>query len=403
MDIFVARQPIFDRQRHVVAYELNYRTGRLQGVGAKPDDVARKMVNNTMLGFGLETLIGGLPGIFPASREFLVEDQYLVLPPKQVVLSLPRSVPGEPDVVEACLRATAAGYQLALAGYDAGNGHDRLLPHLRYAKASWLATPAADRKALANGLMGSDTRVVFEHVGNYADFEAAAAEGALYFQGSFFCEPELLHEKDIAASGIQLARLVAEVNRPELDVDKLENIIKGEVALSLKLLRYLNSAGLGWRHEVTTIGQALRVLGQKPTRKWASLVAMTLAGEHKPKELMQTSLLRGQLCEEIGALVLGDSRRSELFLVGLLSSLDALLDRPMPILLEQMRLGKEIVATLLGDETPLRACLNLTIAYDQGDWTTVDSLSATLGIDPTILPVAYHRTVAWVSEIMQAA
>jgi EAL and modified HD-GYP domain-containing signal transduction protein len=403
MDIFVARQPIFDRQRHVVAYELNHRAGRLQGVGGKPDEVARKMVNNTMLGFGLEALIGGLSGIFPASRQFLLEDHYQVLPPRQVVLNLPRSVSGDPELVEACLRATAAGYQLALAGYDQSNGHDHLLPHLSYAKASWLATPPAERKALAARLMGGACRLVVEHVGNYADFEAASAEGALYFQGSFFCEPELLHEKDIGVSGIQLAQLVAEVNRPDLDVDRLEAIIKGEVALSFKLLRYLNSAGLGWRHEVTTIGQALRVLGQNTTRKWASLVAMTMAGDHKPRELMQTSLLRAQLCEEVGALALGDSRRSELFLVGLLSTLDALLDRPMPILLEQMKLGREIVNTLLGDETPLRTCLDLTIAYDKGEWAKVDSLAGTLGIDPAILPVAYHRTVSWVAEVMQAA
>ena len=88
MDIFVSRQPLFDRQRHVVAYDLHYRTGRLQAVGGNPDDIARKMVNNTMLGFGLDTLIGGLPGIFPGSRQFLVEDQYQVLPPKQTIVML---------------------------------------------------------------------------------------------------------------------------------------------------------------------------------------------------------------------------------------------------------------------------------------------------------------------------
>ncbi len=403
MDIFVSRQPLFDRQRHVVAYDLHYRTGRLQAVGGNPDDIARKMVNNTMLGFGLDTLIGGLPGIFPGSRQFLVEDQYQVLPPKQTIVMLPRGVPGDPDVVEACLRAIAAGYQLALAAFDPANGHERLLPHMRYVKASWLATPVEQRQALLAHAPRHNLQVVMEHVGDYAAFGAATIEGAHLFQGSFFCEPELLTEKDIAVSGIRMAQLVAEVNRPELDVDELEKLIKSEVALSLKLLRYLNSAGLGWRHEVTTIGQALRVLGQRPTRKWASLVAMTMAGDHKPKELMQTSLLRAQLCEEIGAMVLGDSRRPELFLVGLLSTLDALLDRPMPILLEQMKLGKELTATLLGDPTPLQACLELTIAYDQGDWNKVDTLCAQLGLDPTILPVAYHRTVSWVGEVMQAA
>lgn len=403
MDIFVARQPIFDRNRQVVAYELLYRSGRLQGVGGDPESIARKMVNNTMLGFGLDTLIGSLPGLFPASREFLCEEAYTVLPPKQAVLTIPRGVMADPVFVEACRRAVNAGYRLALAEFMPDAGHADLLPLLAFVKTSYLANSPEERAHLLQRSAGLELRVITEHVLTYPDFQGALDEGGQLFLGNFFSQPELLSEKDIVVNDLRMAQLVAEIHKDELDIEALEHLIKSEVGLSLKLLRYLNSAGLGWRHEVTTIGQALRVLGARPTRKWASLVAMTMVGDHKPRELLQTSLLRGQLCEEIGAMVLGDSRRPELFLVGLLSSLDALLDKPLPILLEQMRLGKEITATLLGDPTPLRDCLTMTIAYDQGDWATLDPIAERLGIDTTLLPVAYHRTVEWVGEVMQAA
>ena len=152
-----------------------------------------------------------------------------------------------------------------------------------------------------------------------------------------------LTEKDIPASKTGLLRLLMEINRPEIDFDRLEELIKSDVALSVRLLRFLHSAGFGWRHEVNTIGQALRVLGERPARKWASLVALTLIGEDKPPELLQTTLVRAQLCEQLGAEAALPEREADLFLVGLLSTLDAMLDRPMDEVLAQLSVSPRCV------------------------------------------------------------
>lgn len=227
------------------------------------------------------------------------------------------------------------------------------------------------------------------------------------FQGYFFCKPEMVTGKDVSPLKTSLLQLIQEVNRPELDFDRLEALIKREVALSVKLLRFLHSAGFGWRHEVSTISQALRVLGEGPTRKWASLVALTLIGEDKPPELVTTSLVRAQFCEEIGKAGALPDRQADFFLSGLLSTLDALLNRPLPGILEQMAISPEIRGALLcgetelGGDTLLGQTLALAISYDRADWERVEVLARATGFPEAQLPGAYARAVSWVESILR--
>jgi EAL and modified HD-GYP domain-containing signal transduction protein len=238
-----------------------------------------------------------------------------------------------------------------------------------------------------------------EKVETYEDFNDGLAAGYEYFQGYFFCRPEVVAGKDISAVKANLVRLIQEVNRPEVDFDRLEELIKREVALSVKLLRYLHSAGFGWKHDVSTIGQALRVLGERATQKWASLVALTLIGEDKPQELVTTSLVRAQFCEQLGIEGALPDTQADLFLTGLLSTLDALLDRPLAQVLEQMSVSEEIHHALLGGDNLLGDTLALAVAYDRADWNRVGVLAQRIGYAERAIPEAYRRAVEWVTRI----
>lgn len=399
-EIFVARQPIFDRDRHVRAYELLFRGGRLAGIGHDQQTAAIRMLNNTVLGFGLDALLSGHPGLLNIPHEVLLGGSVSALPSERIVLHVMAPHDDNPQILEACKEARRAGFSVALSD-DTGTASEAMHEVATMLNVDFRQLDADGRRDLAKRRGGEGRQLVAKHVTSYAEFYEAQEAGYDLFQGSFFCEPEVFSGKDVSATSHSMALLIAEVNRPELDMEALEELIKRDVALSVKLLRYLNSAGMGWRHEVSTIGQALRILGQRPTRKWASLVAMTMIPADKPKELITTSLIRGQFCEEIGGAALGETRRSELFLVGLLSVLDALLDRPLPLLVSEMALSPGCSAALLGDsDTPLGRYLALTIAYDQGDWDRVDALCARVGVDPATLPDAYHKTLEWVGEVM---
>ena len=398
-DIFVSRQPIFDGQLRVTAYELHHRTGRLAGIGGTDSRAASlQMLDHTILAIGLDPLIGHRVGLLTIPTSALLSGQITALPADRVVLHLPAPATQESDLVAACGTARRAGFRLAIAA------RGRAIPDELLELASYVSVDcrglAADAAATAvTHLARHGAQLYAKHLGSYHDFTAAQAAGFHYFQGPFFAEPELFTTRELAAASHALTRLMAEVHRADLNLDALESLIASDVALSVKLLRYLQSAGLGWRHEVSSIGQALRVLGQRATAKWASLVAMTMLPVAKPPELFTTALIRAQLPEEIGGVALGDDRRPDLFLVGLLSILEALLDQPMARLTQGMALSRETQAALLGETSPLTPYLQIAIAYDQGNWEKVDQIAASLGIRTAALPDAYHRTIQWVAEV----
>lgn len=399
-DIFVARQPIFNGDRRVTAYELHHRTGRLPGFRDGENPIASvQLLDHAILGIGLDLLIGKRTGLLTVPAAAMLGGQVTALPTDRVVLHIHSPDHDDPALVESCRAARRAGFRLAITE-GASETSPALLEQAAFVSVDFRRYAGEQRRATAERLRGDGRQLLAKHLTSYADFYEAQAAGFEYFQGPFFCEPELFTTRELNATSHSLALLIAEVNRADLDLDALEELIRRDVALSVKLLRYLQSAGLGWRHEVSTIGQALRILGQQPTRKWASLVAMTMIPVDKPRELFTTSLVRAQFCEEIGAAVLGETRRSELFLVGLLSTLEALLDRPMSTVMSGMGLSHDATAALLGEASPLTPWLQLAIGYDQGDWGTVDRLAAELGVEPGLLPEAYHRTITWVAEVM---
>ncbi len=401
MNIFVARQPIFDRRREVVAYELLFRSSNENFFGGNdPNKASLQMMDTTLLGFGLDSLVADKAAFFNASREVLIRGHWAVLPPARTVIEVLETVEPDAEVAAACAAAKKAGYRLALDDFVFRPEYEALLPHADYIKIDFLVTRGAERAELVRKFAARGIHMLAEKVETYEEFHDGLAAGYEFFQGYFFCKPEMVTGKDVSALKANLVRLIREVNRPEIDFDGLEALIKREVALSVKLLRYLHSAGFGWRHDVNTIGQALRVLGERSTRKWASLVALTLIGEDKPQELVTTSLVRAQFCEEIGALASLPDRQADLFLVGLLSTLDALLDRPIGQVLEQMSVSAEIAHALLEGDNLLGDTLRLAIAYDRADWPRVELLSGRTGITEGQLPEAYRRAVDWVTGII---
>ncbi len=400
MNIFVARQPIFDRRRNVVAYELLFRSSTENVFGRNdPNKASLQMMDTTLLGFGLDSLVGDKDAFFNASRDVMTREHWAVLPPARTVIEVLETVEPDGEVAAACAAAKQAGYRLALDDFVFRPEYEALLPYSDYIKIDFLVTKGEERSEVVRRFAARGIHMLAEKVESYEDFRDGLAAGYEYFQGYFFCKPEMVTGKDVSALKTSLVRLIQEVNRPELDFDGLEALIKREVALSVKLLRYLHSAGFGWKHDVSTIAQALRVLGERATRKWASLVALTMIGEDKPQELVTTSLVRGQFCEELGGIASRPDRQADLFLVGLLSTLDALLDQPLDRILDQMSISEEISRALRDGDNLLGETLSLAIAYDRADWERVELLAGRTAIAETHLPEAYRRAVEWVTAI----
>ena len=403
VDLFVARQPIFDRARNVVAYELLFRSGLQNAFGnADPNQASVSMLDTSLLGFGLESLVGDKQAYFNATRDVKVKQHWALLPSSQSVIEILETVEPDDEVYAACLAAKQAGYKLALDDFVFRPAYEPLLGLTDVVKVDFLATKGEERRSLVSRFGPRGIRMLAEKVETYEEFQFGLDAGYELFQGYFFCKPEVITGKDVPSVKTNLLRLIQEINRPDLDFDRLEQVIKSEVALSVRLLRYLRSAGFGWRHEIESIGQALRVLGENNTRKWASLVALTMIGDDKPTELITTSLVRAQLCEQLGIEGKLPGRHSDLFLAGLLSTLDALLDRPMDAILTQLSVTEEIRSALTGGGTPLGDTLQLAVSYDRADWDRVAELAPRFKMPAPVLPAAYRHAVEWVSKLSAA-
>ena len=401
-EIFVARQPILDRRQQVFGYELLFRSGLDNVFHAENQDQASfEMLHTALLGFGLDTLLGDKPGFLNASREVLLQEFYLVLPRDRSIIELVESVEPTPEVVEACRGLKAAGYRLALDDFVRRPAMVPLAGLADVIKVDVLATGEEERRAIVREFGPRNVQLVAEKVETRATFHQTMAEGFSLFQGYFFREPELLSAADLPAFKRNCVRFMAELHRSELDFDRLEEIIKQEVALAVKLLRYLNSAGFGWRHEVTSIKHALRVLGERAARKWCSLMALTVLGNDRPAQLVVTSLLRAQFAEQVGREAGLGSRDVDLFLTGMLSTLDGLLGRPLEETLAQIPVSSEIRETLLGRRTSLSPVWLVVLAYEGAQWDQLRTLADAADVSVGRLPGLYRNAVQWVDRIFK--
>jgi EAL and modified HD-GYP domain-containing signal transduction protein len=184
-------------------------------------------------------------------------------------------------------------------------------------------------------------------------------------------------------------RLLREITLPELNIEAIEDLLRREPALTYKLLRYLNSPLLGLNSEVREISQAVLLLGETEFRRWISIVAVVSLVTGKPIELTRTAVLRGYFCEQIAEASGQTAAGPELFLMGLLSVADAMLDRPMERILAELPLSEELDQALRGKESRFRGVYDLMIAYERGTWNSVSKAAGRIGIEETRLPDCY--------------
>jgi EAL and modified HD-GYP domain-containing signal transduction protein len=189
------------------------------------------------------------------------------------------------------------------------------------------------------------------------------------------------------------------INRTHLDLPEVERILRQEPSLLMKLLRYLNSAYFGLRGQVTSIRHALTLLGENNVRKWTSVVALLDLAEDKPAELIITSLLRARCCELLALPLRMPERETDLFLLGLLSVMDAVLDRRMVDVLAEMPVVEEVKTALLGSSNQLRTVLDSVIAQEMGDWHHLRICAEQMKLNENLFPQTYLQAVQWQRDI----
>ncbi len=396
MKKFVARQPIFDPHQKVYAFELLFRSGMDNFFDASdPDQASTSVIVDSLLLMGMEKLTGGDRAFINCTRNVLIKGYAALLPKDKVVVEILESVEPDDEVVGACLRLKRAGFMLALDDFIYEERLEPLLPLIDFVKVDFRKTTEMDRRALVEKLSPRGIKMVAEKVETRSELQQASEMGYSYFQGYFFSKPEIVVAQDIPGYKLNYLRVLQAVNQPEINLVELENIIKLEASLTYKLLRYLNSAFFGFRTEIRSIHHALALLGEEELKKWASLIAMAAMGADKPPELVVSVIVRAVFCESLAPRIGMMNRSNDLFLLGMMSLIDAVLDRPLPEILEKMPISHEVKEALLGVENRFRDVYETVIAYEAADWRSFAEKARKLNLDEETVPDLYLKSVEW--------
>jgi len=261
-------------------------------------------------------------------------------------------------------------------------------------------TSEAQRDVMVKKFESCQCQLLAEKIESQAEFVRAQDQGFVLFQGYFFRRPEMLHTHDVPANQMNYLRMLAEVSQPELDLPALEQLVKAEVSVCYRLLRYLNSAMFGFHNEIHSVKHALSILGETDARRWVRLVAAVSAGQNKTSDLLLAALVRGRFGELLAPRV--QHGESDLFLMGLLSLIDAMLEIPMADVLERIPLDRPTKTVLLEQASELLPVYRLILAHENGDWKEGEELAARLHLNPEQVAWDYWQAQQWAREVSTA-
>ncbi len=398
---YVARQPIFDREQKVFGYELLFRNGFENAFGSSDKDLASRATLDNSLIVGLDVLCDGRRAFINCTRDGLIKGLITLLPPQSTVIEVLESVPADPEVIAVCLKLKESGYLLALDDYVVSDPREALAEIADIIKVELKLTTLQERERLVRQYGNAHCRMLAEKVETREEFLGAREQGFVYFQGYFFRKPEIVTTRVMPANRVNYLRMLQQVSQPDLDIAALERLIKGEASICYRLLRYLNSAIFAFQNEIHSVRHALSILGEREIRRWVRLIAAVGAGEDKPSDLVLSSLVRARFGELVSPNVShGDS---DLFLMGLLSLVDSMLDMPMSEVLEKIPLDHETKQVLQGKPSSLRPVYQLMLAHESGEWNAANEIAEKLRLDPEQVAALHFQAQQWARNVLSTA
>jgi EAL and modified HD-GYP domain-containing signal transduction protein len=399
MEVFIARQPIFDVKQAVYGYELLYRSNdRNCYTGEDGDKASLSVLSNLLLVVGAEKISGGRRAFVNFTKNLLLNGAVSLLPKEIGVVEILEDVEPDPELIEVLRSIRSLGYPLALDDFILrGNEHNPFLELVDIIKVDFRQTDSEERAAIADRFPRKGRiKLLAEKTETREEFKEAVEMGYSFLQGYFFCKPVIMARRDIPGYKMNYLGLLKELSAENPDYGAIRKLIEHDPSLAYKLLKYINSAFFGLHREITSIRHGLEILGEYEIRKWASIAVIMELGNDQPTEVLRLCLLRARMCEMLAGTLGFDRGRSTFFLMGLLSCMDVLLGRPLEETLDDIPIAKEAKAALLGKSNSYRGILDLVISYERANWVSVPELASQLGIDQGEMTRLYSKSIEWV-------
>ena len=394
----VGRQTIYDSQLEIFAYELLYRPAAGQNFAPSQFDgnkATSEVMLNTFLEIGLENIVNEKRAFINMTEQFVDGSIDIPLPKESIVIEVLEDIKPTENVKQGLLELKNNGYVIALDDFVFDEELMPLVPFADIIKVDLMQISQSDLKIHVMALKeNSNVKLLAEKVETLQEFEFCKTLGFDYYQGYFLEKPVVIEGQKMPANKIAILQLINRLQDPKVEVDELQELIKTDVSLSYKVLRYINSPGFNLGTEVTSIKQALMLLGLNTLKHWMTLVVLSGLSD-KSSDIIQKVLTRAKMCELIAG-VIKQQNQEDYFLVGMFSMLDAMMDQEMPIILKSIPIRQELKDALLNHKGKEGKVLSLVIAYEHGDW---DAMRAGT-INPQSLQNAYLSAISWADQTM---
>ena len=401
MDVFLARQPIFDSKQEVCAYEILYRSGLVNAYdGIDGDKASRQVIFNTFQTFGIENLTNGKP-VFINFTENLINDEIATLFSKDIlVVEILENVAPKEEIVRNSKFLKEMGYRIALDDFVYSEEYESLIELADIIKIDFLDSKREETQRVSKELIEREIILLAEKVETREEFEYAKSLGFKLFQGYFFSKPEIVTVKKLNPIRSTALQLIDETNKAEIDFNKVSRIISRDLSLTYNLLKLVNSSAFGFRHKIKSVSHGVVALGEKEIKKWVYLVLINDMGQNKPDELTRLSLTRAKFAEELAINTRFKKQSEDMFLLGLFSLLDVILSKPLEEVLEEIQAPSMIKDAIIDEIGEVGLIYKLLISYEKGEWDNVLQYAEELNIDCELISMSYMEALVWYGKLL---
>ena len=390
MDFFIARQPIFSIHKQLVAYELLYRgTDEFPLSGVSGNQATTSLLSSTFLTEGIDVISETKPCFVNFTEELITKKVPASFSKSKLVIEILEDVRPTKEIVATCRELSEEGYRIALDDFVYDRKFEPLIEIADIIKIDFRLTPINTIHKTLHRLSKYKVKLLAEKVESHEEFEKAAKLGFSFFQGFFFSKPEKMLIKEIALAEVTLLNLLFEATRKKTTLERLYEIFSTDVAISYKLLRFVNSAYFYRMEEVKTLKHAIAFIGEKELRRFVTLVIMSELAIKKPSELVRLSLVRAKFCELLSLQSGFRDSSSEMFLMGLFSFIDSMLDTTMDVVMDKLPIGRRVKETLTNHTGEFAPFLEAITAYERGLIADCTDALDDLKIDMELVPGIY--------------
>ena len=401
--IFIGRQPILDRSGNIYAYELLYRNSEENFFpDINPEQATISVLINTFLSIGIDQVPSGVRSFINFSGELLAQDLFMNLDPNQVVIEILEDVEITPALLRRLQMFKEAGFTLALDDFilqDQYMLYSQLFELVDIIKVDFMQTSVAEKRRITTFLRRYPSIILLaEKVETEEDYQLALKNGYDLFQGYFFAKPEIIKSAEIPSNTLVHLQIIDYFQKDTQSINQLSDLIMRDVSISYKLLRFINSLAFDIPRQISSIKQAIMLIGLKDTKKWLQVLMLHDLGNNlqdgRIKALIELSLRRARACELL-AKYKKKSNKDEFFLTGMFSLIDAVMRMKWEDILPLLSLSDVIIDTLNGEQTEMASYLQLVKAVECFDWETVEQLSVELSISKKVLSDIFLQALRW--------